>query len=371
MNQNKNVNTGKRIVFLDNLRTFMIFLVVSLHCALVYESTGGAGLFWIVYDYSNVDLFVVMNIILDIFVMSTIFFIAGFLTPRSLEKRRPLAFVKSKTKRLLIPWLIAVLTLMPLYKMIYLYSRGLPQQHWTTYFHWNNGIFSQNWLWFLPVLFLFNVLYVLLSRLKIDWSRLSLKIAVPVGFVLSVMNSFLLKILNGQGWTKTALIDFQNERLLIYFVVFLAGTLCFERNVFSKPPGSRKPTYMVLGIFWIPIVLYRFFYVQTMHPGQVVFSEIVDAFVLSFSFCLSLLCLLFVLINGFRYFLDKQGKVLTELNRNSYGVYIIHTIVLGGIALTMVDTGIPAILKFGILTLSTYVLSNLLVSLHRAIIKRK
>ena len=43
----------KRIYWMDNLRTFMIFLVVVLHSGIVYESTGFGGLFWIVYDFST------------------------------------------------------------------------------------------------------------------------------------------------------------------------------------------------------------------------------------------------------------------------------------------------------------------------------
>jgi hypothetical protein len=49
--------------------------------------------------------------------------------------------VKGKFKRLMIPWVIAVLSLIPLYKVIFLYSRGLPQEHWATYFH----ITNPNW----------------------------------------------------------------------------------------------------------------------------------------------------------------------------------------------------------------------------------
>ena len=93
MTQKETAIKGQRIVFLDNLRTFMIFFVVVLHCSLVYESSGGAGFFWIVYDYSNIDLFGVINWILDIFVMSTIFFISGYLTPLSLKNKKGWTFL--------------------------------------------------------------------------------------------------------------------------------------------------------------------------------------------------------------------------------------------------------------------------------------
>ena len=154
-------------------------------------------------------------------VMPTIFFISGFFAPLSMKSKQGWEFLKSRFKRLIIPWIIAVLTLIPLYKIIFLYSRNLPQESWTTYFHWSNGIWSQNWLWFLPVLFLFDALYLLFSRANINMSNISLKKAVFAIFLIGFIYSFCMSIFKFQGWTNTIFIDFQNERLLIYLMIFL------------------------------------------------------------------------------------------------------------------------------------------------------
>jgi hypothetical protein len=69
--------------------------------------------------------------------------------------------------------------------------------------------------------------------------------------------------------------------------------------------------------------------------------------------------------------LNKPGKITQALNKNSYGVYIIHTIVLGGFALILLDTGIPSLLKHLILTVSTYIACNLIVTFYRKVIKSK
>ena len=53
---NKTINR-KRILFLDNLRTLMIFLVVLLHCGLVYEQSGIGALFWIVDQDTDSDFY--------------------------------------------------------------------------------------------------------------------------------------------------------------------------------------------------------------------------------------------------------------------------------------------------------------------------
>ena len=127
---------GNRIYFLDNLRTFMIFLVVLIHVATVYEKYSMGALWWIVIDPSASDLNGILFLILNIFVMATIFFISGYFAPLSLKNRTGWIFLRSKFKRLMIPWIIAVLTLIPFYKIIFLYSRNLTQESWTSYFHW-------------------------------------------------------------------------------------------------------------------------------------------------------------------------------------------------------------------------------------------
>jgi hypothetical protein len=81
--------------------------------------------------------------------------------------------------------------------------------------------------------------------------------------------------------------------------------------------------------------------------------------------------MLYILINTFRYYFYKQDKIREELNNNSYNVYIIHVIVMGGIALTMLNTEIHSLLKYLILIISAFIVSNLLVSFYRKVIKSK
>jgi fucose 4-O-acetylase-like acetyltransferase len=360
-----------RIYFLDNLRTFLIFLVVLNHSGLVYESSGIGGLFWIVDDPSTNNLSGILNLVIDIFIMSTLFFISGFFTPLSMRKKGKWIFLQSKFKRLLIPWIIAVLALMPLYKIIFLYSRNLPQENWTTYIYFNNE-FIQSWHWFLPVLSLFDVLYVLLSKVNIDLSRITLKKAIWGIFLISLTYSYCMSIFKWQGWTKTMLLDFQNERLLIYFMFFLLGSLCYELKIFESESKSKKLYHIINGTSWIPITLYLATLIYSLiKPDDFIISRAVDQLFIRFFFHISLLSLLYSVICTFRYYLNKQGKIREELNKNSYSVYVIHVIVMGGIALTMLNTEIPSLLKYLILTVSTYVACNVTIYFYRKVIKSK
>lgn len=234
----------------------MIFLVVLYHAGGVYESSGIWASFWIVDDPSTNHLAGILNIIIDIFVTPTVFFISGFFMPLSMEKKKGWAFLKSRFKSLIIPWIVAVWILIPLYKIIFLYSRNLPQESWTKYFHWSNGIWNQNWLWFLPVLFLFDILYLLLSRANIKISSITLKKAIWAIFPIGFTYSFCMSIFKFQGWTKTIFLDFQNERLLIYFMIFLFGSLCCKLKIFESGVTRKKLNIVINCTAWIPVNLY-------------------------------------------------------------------------------------------------------------------
>ena len=355
-----------RLHFFDNLRTSIVFLVVLLHAGVVYESSGIAASFWIVDDPATNDLVGILNVVFDIFLMPTMFLIAGYFASLSLGKTRPRDFVKAKFRRLMLPWAIGVLVLMPLYKIIFLASRGLSQEHWTSYFHFSNGIFSQSWLWFLPVLFLFNVVYSVLAKLGWLPRKVSLKSSIVVTFLIGFGTSVAMDMFGLRGWTKTPVIDFQNERLLIYFMVFVLGGLCCQQNAFGPKPRSKKLYFVVNAIAWIPINIYvLFLIVPFIKPGSVLIAPIADRLILWFCFYVSLLCLLYVTIETFRLYLDRPGRIWGELNRNSYWTYILHVIVMGGIATALLNTTIPSFWKYLLLTASTIAASNALISLAR------
>jgi peptidoglycan/LPS O-acetylase OafA/YrhL len=353
---------------MDNLRTIAILLVVLYHAAGVYSLTFQS--FWLVADPATSDLVGILNVVLDVTLMPTIFFISGYLIPMSLKDKTVGEFIWSRFKRLIVPWAIAVLTLMPLYKVIFLASRGLPQEHWTTYFHFSKEtITSQNWLWFLPVLFSFNVVYALLAKANVTFPSISIKWAVVgasvIGFVYSVGIGMLVGF---RHWTKTPLIDFETEKLLPYFLIFLMGALCFRNNVFEVKPKKQVMYIVVSSIAWMPITLHimsRVIWMLSYGTLGGMVSPFVDRLIWWIGYNLSALCMVYLMVQSFWRYLDRSGWLWVELSSNSYGVYIIHVIVIGAIALPLLGVSLPSMVKFLILTLSSYLACNLIVGLCR------
>lgn len=349
------------LYFLDNLRTFLIFLVVLFHAGVVYDKNGIGTDWWIVVDPANSDLAGLANLMLDIFIMPTIFFVSGFFAPISIGKGLG-PFLKNRFRRLMVPWLLAVFTLIPLYKVIFLLSRGLPQEHWTTYFHFSNGIYSMNWLWFLPALFLFDCLYAGLSKLNLPTRRLSMRWAVAGVFFLGLAYSVSIGALGWYGWTKTWLIDFQNERIVPYFLVFLLGSLCQKRGVLETGEKKRKLYIAVAATAWIPMNLYTIVLINFfVRPGKYFVSLPVDRILMFVGFHLSMLAMIYLAVTTFRNWFKSSGQISNELAKLSYGAYIVHVPVVGLIAMALAGSDMPGLGKYLIVAVGAWVVSNLLV----------
>jgi peptidoglycan/LPS O-acetylase OafA/YrhL len=368
-----------RIYFLDNLRTFLIFLVVLYHSSIVFQA--GFEESWIVSDPMKSKSIGLIGLYVNLFVMFTLFFISGYFIPASLKNKSTWSFIKVKFKKIIIPWVIAVFTLIPAYKIIFLYSRGLPQEEWYSYFHffqrtgedlnfWSNAP-TQQWLWFLPVLFLFQILYLLLAKVKLFSITISLKTAIVLTFFIGLIYSLFFSYLDLKGWYYSALIDFEKERLLIYFMVFLLGSLCFKLKVFDTNIRNKKHLIIIniiltLGITIFTIVAMNLFF-NIVYPDRNYFIISREVDILSYyaSLLLSMLSFLYILLDLFKLKFDKVNKFWNFFNKNSYQVYIIHMIIIGLIALLLMNIPVAIFIKFPVLVITSFILSNLIVHLYK------
>jgi len=373
-----------RIYFLDNLRTFIILLVIVLHSAIAY--TPFLESVWIVNDLQKGNFTGYVVIYLDIFVMFIMFFISGYFIPSSCKKRSLISFIGAKFKRIMVPWMVAVFVLIPVYKYIFLYSRGLPQQEWYSYFHifvregGNMGYFAdsptQSWLWFLPVLFMFQVVYALLARIRVFRIRIKLNLAVNLVFWLSLVYSLSIASNEMNGWFISPILQFQRERLFAYFLFFLLGSLCYKLNVFEA--HRRRPVLYVLSLVLFGLSITSFtllsdnYFANLMEPGrdQFLVSEAGDGILYYTSQLISVFTVLYLLLHFFRRFLDRSGNLLSALSRNSYSVYIIHMVIMGIISLPLLYVSMPVILKMSVVALLTFIVSNLAVSGFRVTLGR-
>lgn len=372
-----------RLYFLDNLRTFLIFLVILYHAGFTYQNAMQGN--WIVVDPIRNDSLGLIGLYLDVFVMAAMFFISGYFISASIKNKSSWLFIKGKLRRIMLPWSVAVLTLIPAYKALFLYSRGLPQQEWFSYFHvfqragTDLSFFandpSQHWLWFLPILFLFQLTYLGLSKINWPSVKISLKTAVIVIFFVAVAYGMTISIADLRGWTLTAIFDFQRERLLVYFMFFLLGALCDKLNVFTTESSGKRYFIIANIVLTVAISLYTVlainFLLNMITPGRDYFfiAQHIDGTIYYSALMLLMFAFLYILLYTFKTRFHTSGKIMTQLNSNSYNVYIIHMIVLGIIALALVNISLPTGIKYLLLAVLTFVVSNVIVFVYRRFLK--
>ena len=140
--------------------------------------------------------------------------------------------------------------------------------------------------------------------------------------------------------------------------------MAYRQKVFEKLP-KKKTLYLVANsLSWLPVTAHIFLRIwPIIAPG---FSITPIYRLLWFSsFHLSSLVMVYVMVESFRFYLNKTGKLWDLLNRNSFGVYIIHVIVIGVFGTLLLFTGLPAVVKWILLVLTSSIGSNLIISLYR------
>jgi peptidoglycan/LPS O-acetylase OafA/YrhL len=159
-----------RLYYLDNLKVFLIFLVIIHHVGQAYGSTGGA---WF-YSYPG-DRVKSLRLLFQFnasFFMGLFFFISGYFLPASFDRHGNRKFITDKLIRFGIPLLFAAFFMIPVMEYVkYVYYtspigfRDFYIQHWFGYVPnaaSHHCLFNFGHLWFIEHLFIYSILYAVI-----------------------------------------------------------------------------------------------------------------------------------------------------------------------------------------------------------------
>ena len=341
---------------IDYLRSFVIVLVVLHHAALAYtsfsvfnenryvDSTAPVvdGVRW-----SPLDVFVGFN---DAFFMPLLFFVSGLFCLQALEKAGSWGFLKSRFKRLGVPFLIAAVTVIPLsYWPSHMLSNA--DTPFLSSFFTTDG-WPSGPVWFLWVLLayscvaalIFKIVPALLRGLVHKPSTLivflvTLAAYVPVGIFVAPY-----------AWTSLGgPFDVQASRIILYFACFMLGLVIGSKNVFSNRdwPG-----------YWLPLLIVGFIAFQLhgwllRNPGQISGYSII----LGTAFSVSCVGISLGVLGAFRRFVNKQNPIMDSLSENAFGIYLLHYVFVVWAQFYLLGLEIPAWAKFLLVSVSSLLLS--------------
>ena len=152
-------NKIKRFFYLDNLRIYLTILVILHHATLAYGGNGDWGVRDVITDEISPILFTFFNALNQSYFMTAFFLLAGYFTPRSLERKGSKNFLVDRIIRLGIPLLVYTTLIINLnIFMITKWYLEVPFQ-----FVWS---YIPGHLWFLQLLFIFALIYVIFKLFK-------------------------------------------------------------------------------------------------------------------------------------------------------------------------------------------------------------
>ena len=367
-----------RSLWVDNLRTFIIVMVVAHHAALAYTTYAkfnpAAYIFSIphpmvdVQRWAGMDYFVYFN---DIFFMALMFFISGLFITDSLQKKGSRIFVRERFNRLFVPFLFGVTVLMLIaHYPCYLLAHGdrnilnYMADFFTTEY-WPVGP-----PWFLWVLFLFNIIIArnydrikpLLDKLSLilqKYKNKTFRIFILWFLVTWVLYVPMRWVFGPSAWFGIGPFDFQECRPLLYFGYFIAGAafgnLPAEEGLFSDSFSFLKKWRL-----WLVACILSFILLLVM-DGPL--KHLISAGRLNEAGYQVIYCSVYVLscttsclafLSCFKAFANKAGIVRDAMKPDAFFIYLVHYVFIIWIQYLLLDKQIPAILKFSIVTIAAF-----------------
>ncbi len=377
---------------LNNLRGFVIILVLSFHSVLPYLNFlptspypfGSPPYLWRAFPivdtarWFGFDLFCAWQ---DVFLMSLFFLLSGLFVWPSLEGKGVRPFLHDRLVRLGVPFAFVVALLMPLANYpTYLQTAVDPSfvgfwRQWLALPFWPCGP-----MWFLWLLLVADFAAAALHRFAPQWGDALIRFSSSAGvrpgryFARLVIASALAYVplaivFTPSAWAAFGPFGFQLSRPLHYATYFFAGIgigACgIERGLFASHGVlvRRWAVWLIaaagLLVVWMALTALTRGDAGSTSLGLQILDDL--SFVLAcFSSCFAVLALVLR-------FSGKQLPVLSGLKHNAYGIYLVHYVFVVWLQYALLGVGLVAVAKGAIVFGGTLLLSCVAVGAFRRI----
>ncbi len=330
-----------RLYFLDNLKTFIILLVVFFHSAYAYSIYYSED--WFVVDTQKSLFFDVFIMVAFAFLMPVMFFVAGYFGNRSLARKGLLPFWRDKFYRIIIPWALGVLILAPARGYMHSLSRNLYPSYlgyWAHYFFGTEyQTHGQAQFYFLGMLTLFYAVLSVVYLIHRPIGNVSDKPTKPSSlfFVLFGVGTGLIfwggNLVIGEAiWPKIAIFDVPGTRFIPYMAYFFLGVFGYKQQWFTPSgynPALKKWLPMCLPMCPLSFFTFLIFLDKKLIPAEIGMA----CYSLSyFFFCMTAV---FSLLAFFQRRVGFTSGLLASLSANSYAIFFIHYSVILWIILAL------------------------------------
>jgi glucan biosynthesis protein C len=368
-----------RLLYIDNLRTMMIVMVILVHLAVTY---GGEGSWYYKEGRADMPTAIVLtihNAISQSFFMGLLFLLSAYFTVASCDRKGPGAFLRDRLLHLGIPLLIFEFLIQPFLACLLAWagvsnlggSRGEYFRWYYTSFHLGSGP-----LWFVEVLLIFSVLYVAWRLLRKPVSGMrdntghlpGLNAFLILALSLGVL-SFVARLWFPVNWAFGPL-NLQLAFFVQYVAMFILGVIAYRRDWLQRLPVTMAIPCFVLAGLLVVVALPLLFVLGGAVDGQpwrYLGGPHWQAFAYAMWEQLFAVAMIVGLVVLFRERFNRQGPLAQAAASSSYTVYIIHAPIIILFALAIRNVYLYPLLKFAVAALITIPITFALANVLRQV----
>ncbi len=344
-----------RVLYIDNLRIFLIALVVLHHLAITYGSAGGWYYKEVEPDNLTLLILTAFAVTNQSFFMGMFFLISAYFTRISLECKSPGKFLKDRSIRLGIPLLVFYFILSPLTIYVTLrYGLGRDINFWG-YVKREQG-FGFGPMWFVETLLIFSLIcvayyYFAKNRLKQTFSEPFPKTVMILLYaaLISVV-SFVVRLWLPLGWSIPGT-GLQVPYFPQYIALLFAGIWFAKYRWFDAITYKQGVRWFVIAQIFIFIAFPLMFYYGAKN-GLDPFGGgwTWQSLVLSFWEQFTGFSLMLGLAGIFKKKFSIQNKWAVTLSGAAYATYIVHPLLLVSLSVSFKGLELYPVLKFIVLS---------------------
>lgn len=347
--------------WIDNLRWVTVLLVLLYHVIYFYNNkgvVGGVGGFGDGPQYQDIVMYILYP-----WFMPLLFILAGISARYALEKHSAKEWFKDRTRKLLVPSTIGLMFFgvftgwinsMASPAAAALSELPLPVR----YFIWVvSGIGP---LWFIQDLWLLSLMLLLVRKMDsrnrfYDWcGKLGISSVILLGVVFMLGHKTL--IMNPNPASAEGLWNLYKP--VFYTIPFLMGYFVFAHEKIQEALSRVWWALMVIAAISGTILIATTFGQDNTSPEYL--GSTLNNFY-GWMMCLAM-------IGWFRTKFDRTGKFATYMTRSSYGIYIVHYLVVAFVGFVLkTHTDMPPACTYIILAAAVFTLSPLLYEIIRRI----
>lgn len=374
-------NAPERHYELDWLRVAVVLGLIPYHVAVIF--TVGPGDYIKSADRSSAfDLVATLVAFLG---MPLLFLISGAATWYAMQRRGPSRYVLERARRLAVPLLFGVFTVMPV--QLFIYRHTQPNYHssflafygqyisdWahiTWHLAFGRGLQFWGHLWFLLYLLAVSVLLlpllVWLKRHQESVSRLASLAASPLGLIaLGAPLGLTEVVLRGPIGSSPAL-DYNNlysaaAGLVLYAVAFVVGFMLGPDATFRRAVIRYRKGMLAFGVLLIvahEIVVAALGAQPASEPVVLAAVRLLRGLI-TWSLIVSAL--------GFAtYYFSSGTRRIRYLNEACVPVYVLHMPILTALGFFVVQLNAPLLAKYLLLVILT---AGLTFALYEGLVRR-